>query len=91
MSNIPLAPALATANWQCPECGGTGSVNQEICPVCLGAKWIDNPAAAKWLLDFMESGGSHPTEIEQLRKEEPDPLTLAVCLGVCAAIKRSQI
>ncbi|HLO50264.1 MAG TPA: hypothetical protein VK211_17750 [Kamptonema sp.] len=89
MSNIPLPLTPATINWQCPECSGTGSVNEEICPVCLGAKLIDGPAVAIWLLDFMESCGSEASEIEQLRKEEPDPLTLAVCLGICSAIKRS--
>jgi len=90
MSNIPLALTPATVNWQCPECGGTGSVNEEICPVCLGAKWINGTAVAIWLLDFMESCGGDASEIEQLRKEEPDQLTLAVCLGVCSAIKRSR-
>jgi hypothetical protein len=89
MSNISIVPISATANWQCPECNGTGSIDEEICPICLGATWIDGPAATEWLLNFMESSGGHAAEIEQLRKEDPDPLTLAVCLGVCSAIKQS--
>lgn len=89
MSNISIFPISATTNWQCPECGGTGFIDEEICPVCFGATLIDSHTAAEWLLNFMQSSGSHAAEIEELRKEAPDPLTLAVCLGFCTAIKQS--
>lgn len=87
MSNISILPISATNNWECPECGGTGSIDEEICPICLGATWINSPDAAEWLLNFMQSSGGHTAEIEQLRKETPDPLVLALCLGICSAIK----
>ena len=89
MSEIPLIPAPVTPLWDCPECNSTGSSDAEICPVCLGAGLIDTPTTAIWLLDFMESRGCHPDELEQLEKEDPDPLLFALALGICSAIKRS--
>ncbi|OCR02520.1 hypothetical protein BCD67_01135 [Oscillatoriales cyanobacterium USR001] len=89
MSNISIFPISPTTNWQCPECDGTGSIDEEICPVCFGATLIDSSAAAEWLINFMQSSGGPTLEIEELRKEAPDPLILAVCLGVCSAIKRT--
>lgn len=89
MNDLSITPATSIARWDCPECHSTGSVAGEICPVCLGAKWIDSVAITKWLLDFMESWGCNPTEIELLRKQHPDPFTFALCLGVCSAVQDS--
>jgi len=87
MSNILIASHPLKTHWDCPECGGTGTVSPEICPVCLGAKYIDLAAITNWMLDFMESCGCNPDEIEQLRSENPDPLTLTFCLEICIALK----
>lgn len=89
MSHQPILLDSATPRWECPECGGTGRMNEETCPVCLGAKWIDSSIATRWLLDYMESCGSHSAEIELLRTDKPDPMILALCLGVCTAVKQS--
>ncbi|MCC3433397.1 MAG: hypothetical protein JGK08_26495, partial [Microcoleus sp. PH2017_04_SCI_O_A] len=54
---------------------------------CLGAKYIDIDALTSWMLDFMESRGCNPDEIDQLRTENPDALTLTFCLELCIALK----
>jgi hypothetical protein len=87
MSNILIASHPLKTHWDCPECRGTGTISPETCPVCLGAKYIDLPAITNWMLDFMESCGCNPDEIEQLRTENPDPLTLTFCLEICIALK----
>ncbi|MEP6498004.1 hypothetical protein [Microcoleus vaginatus] len=87
MNNILTTPDPVTTHWDCPECGGTGTLSPEICPVCLGAKYIDLATITNWMLDFMESRGCDPDEIEQLRTENADPLTLTFCLEICIALK----
>ena len=87
MSNILIASEHLKTHWDCPECDGTGALGAEICPVCLGAKYIDLAAITNWMLDFMESRGCNPDEIDRLRTENPDPLTLTFCLELCIAIK----
>jgi hypothetical protein len=86
MSNSLIHPEPANTHWDCPECG-TGTVSTETCPECLGAKYIDIDAITSWMLDFMESCDCNPDEIEQLRTENPDPLTLTFCLKLCIALK----
>ncbi|MGE5658038.1 MAG: hypothetical protein ACM37W_15645 [Actinomycetota bacterium] len=89
MNHLPLSSLPVTPHWDCPECNSTGSIQGEICPVCFGAKLINSPMAARWLLDFMESRGCLVAELEMLRKEDPDPLTFALCLGICSALQRA--
>ncbi|MEG4320688.1 MULTISPECIES: hypothetical protein [unclassified Microcoleus] len=87
MSNSLINPDSINTYWDCPECGGTGTVSTETCPECLGAKYIDIDAVTSWMLAFMESRGCNPDEIEQLRTENPDSLTLTFCLELCLALK----
>ncbi|NJK70576.1 MAG: hypothetical protein HC789_23725 [Microcoleus sp. CSU_2_2] len=87
MSNIPNLTESVNTHWDCPECGGTGILGGETCPECLGAKYIDIDAITSWMLAFMESRGCNPDEIDQLRTEHPDPLTLTFCLELCIALK----
>ncbi|MBE9184919.1 hypothetical protein IQ270_09390 [Microcoleus sp. LEGE 07076] len=87
MNNSVIDPPPVKTHWDCPECGGTGTVSGETCPECLGAKYIDIDAITNWMLDFMESRGCDRAELDQLRTENPDPLTLTFCLELCIALK----
>ncbi|MEO6862271.1 MAG: hypothetical protein ABI180_12205 [Microcoleus sp.] len=87
MTNSLIDPDSINTHWDCPECKATGTVSGETCPECLGAKYMDINAVTNWMLDFMESRGCNPDEIDLLRTENPDPLTLTFCLELCIALK----
>jgi hypothetical protein len=64
----------------------TGNVQNAVAPVLLMKKFALYVLEQHGLIVLMLLNG-HAAEIEQLRKETPDPLILALCLGICSAIK----
>lgn len=83
--------SLTPTRFDCPECQMTGKQNQEICPVCYGAKWVDISTTQDWVLEQMELWGCDSVEINNLRTEKPDFLTLGFCLEVLKILHQSQV
>lgn len=89
MRHLPIILSQIPTRYHCPQCNGKGEINQEICPLCSGAKWVDISTATNWVLDMMESQGCDISDINELRETTPDPLTLGLFLELLMMVNKS--